>query len=66
MAGAQPEDLVLATPDGLYCPAGGFHTDPWRPVAAADTLQTLEASIGEAQGRAANALPKQTLLASPM
>ena len=66
MAGAEPEDLVLATPDGLYCPAGGFHIDPGRPVAAADTLQTLEASIGEAQGRAANALPKQTLLASPM
>ncbi len=25
-------DLVVATPDGLYCPAGGFHIDPWRPV----------------------------------
>ena len=35
MAGAQPEDLLLATPEGLYCPAGGFHIDPWRPVAAA-------------------------------
>ena len=37
-----------------------------KPLHEADTLQTLEASIGEAQGRAANALPKQTLLASPM
>jgi putative mRNA 3-end processing factor len=25
-------DLVIATPKGLYCPAGGFHIDPWRPV----------------------------------
>ncbi|PTL82031.1 ligase-associated DNA damage response exonuclease [Vitiosangium sp. GDMCC 1.1324] len=27
--------LVTVTPDGLYCPAGGFHIDPWRPVARA-------------------------------
>jgi putative mRNA 3-end processing factor len=26
---------ILATPDGLYCPAGEFHIDPWRPVARA-------------------------------
>lgn len=26
------DDLVVATPDGLYCPAGDFHIDPWRPV----------------------------------
>jgi putative mRNA 3-end processing factor len=25
-------DLVVATPEGLYCPAGGFHIDPSRPV----------------------------------
>src|SRR5262245_11727883 len=24
--------LLLPTDDGLYCPAGGFHIDPWRPV----------------------------------
>lgn len=24
--------LVELTPAGLYCPAGGFHIDPWRPV----------------------------------
>jgi putative mRNA 3-end processing factor len=24
------EDLVVATPAGLFCPAGGFHVDPWR------------------------------------
>ncbi len=26
------EDLIVATPDGLYCPPGNFHIDPWRPV----------------------------------
>ena len=25
-------DLVLARPQGLYCPAGDFYIDPWRPV----------------------------------
>jgi putative mRNA 3-end processing factor len=24
--------LVVATDDGLYCPAGDFHIDPWQPV----------------------------------
>jgi putative mRNA 3-end processing factor len=30
-----PEDLVVLRPEGLYCPAGRFHVDPWRPVARA-------------------------------
>jgi len=25
-------DLIVLRPDGLYCPAGGFHIDPWRAV----------------------------------
>jgi putative mRNA 3-end processing factor len=25
-------DLIVTTADGLYCPAGAFHIDPWRPV----------------------------------
>ncbi|WP_242468403.1 ligase-associated DNA damage response exonuclease [Burkholderia plantarii] len=25
-------DLIIARPEGLYCPPGGFHIDPWRPV----------------------------------
>ena len=29
---APPDDLVVATPRGLYCPAGDFYIDPWRPV----------------------------------
>jgi putative mRNA 3-end processing factor len=28
-------DLVVERPEGLYCPAGDFHIDPWRPVARA-------------------------------
>lgn len=27
-----PEDLITVTDDGLYCPAGGFHIDPWNAV----------------------------------
>jgi putative mRNA 3-end processing factor len=30
-----PQDLILQRPEGLYCPAGDFHIDPWRPVARA-------------------------------
>lgn len=26
------EDLVVQRPEGLYCPPGDFHIDPWRPV----------------------------------
>ncbi len=29
------DDLVVATPQGLYCPPGDFHVDPWQPVARA-------------------------------
>ena len=29
------DELIVATPDGLYCRAGDFYIDPWRPVAAA-------------------------------
>ena len=25
-------DLIVLTAEGLYCPAGDFHIDPWRPV----------------------------------
>ncbi len=25
-------DLLTFTPDGIYCPAGDFYIDPWRPV----------------------------------
>ncbi len=32
---AAPSDLIVLRPEGLYCPAGDFHIDPWRPVARA-------------------------------
>jgi putative mRNA 3-end processing factor len=33
---ASPQhDLIVLRPEGLYCPAGDFHIDPWRPVARA-------------------------------
>jgi len=25
-------NLIVARPEGLYCPAGNFYLDPWRPV----------------------------------
>ncbi|MEK8029493.1 ligase-associated DNA damage response exonuclease [Ideonella sp. DXS29W] len=28
-------DLIVQRPEGLYCPAGNFYIDPWRPVARA-------------------------------
>ena len=35
MTVAAHADLVVARPEGLYCPPGGFYIDPWRPVARA-------------------------------
>ena len=29
---AAASDLVQLRPEGLYCPAGDFHIDPWQPV----------------------------------
>lgn len=29
---APSNDLVIARPEGLYCPPGDFYIDPWRPV----------------------------------
>jgi putative mRNA 3-end processing factor len=26
------DDLVVSSPAGLFCPAGGFHIDPWGPA----------------------------------
>ena len=25
-------ELIIARPEGLYCPPGDFYVDPWRPV----------------------------------
>jgi putative mRNA 3-end processing factor len=29
---ASTPDLIVARPEGLYCPAGDFYIDPWQPV----------------------------------
>jgi putative mRNA 3-end processing factor len=29
------KDLIVSTAEGLHCPAGKFHIDPWRPAALA-------------------------------
>ena len=29
---SRSDDLVVLRPQGLYCPAGDFYIDPWRPV----------------------------------
>ena len=54
------DDLVVARPEGLYCPSGDFHIDPWRPVpralithAHADHLRPGHGSyLAAAPGRA--------------
>ena len=35
MTDPRHHDLIVQRPEGLYCPAGDFHIDPWRPVARA-------------------------------
>jgi putative mRNA 3-end processing factor len=32
MTTATVDDLIVQRPEGLYCPAGDFYIDPWRPV----------------------------------
>ena len=32
MAALPVDDLIVQRPEGLYCPAGDFYIDPWRPV----------------------------------
>jgi putative mRNA 3-end processing factor len=34
-AGDGADSLIVSRPEGLYCPAGDFHIDPWQPVARA-------------------------------
>ena len=35
LSNMRPEELLIPTPQGLFCPPGGFHIDPLRPVARA-------------------------------
>ena len=40
-----PDQILHPTPEGLYCPPGGFHIDPVRPVAKALIRQHLEGKV---------------------
>lgn len=33
-------DLIVETPAGLFCPAGGFHVDPWRTASVERAVVT--------------------------
>ncbi|MGZ9410567.1 MAG: DNA ligase-associated DEXH box helicase, partial [Methylocystis sp.] len=33
--GEMTKDLIVPVAEGLYCPPGNFHIDPWRPAALA-------------------------------
>lgn len=45
------QDLVITRPEGLYCAAGDFHIDPWRPVQRAVITHAHgdHARVGHAQ-----------------
>jgi putative mRNA 3-end processing factor len=49
------DDLVIQRPEGLYCPAGDFYIDPWRPVprAVITHAHADHARVGHAQYLAA-------------
>ena len=51
------QELLTVTADGLFCPAGGFHIDPWRPVE--------RAVITHAHGDHAHAGSRSYLTAEP-
>ncbi len=49
------DDLVIQRPEGLYCPAGDFYIDPWRPVprAVITHAHADQARVGHTQYLAA-------------
>ena len=55
----RPEKLLYPAPEGLFCPAGGFHVDPVRPVARA--LITHGHSDHARSGHGAVMATRQTL-----
>ena len=57
-------DLIVIRPEGMYCPAGGFYIDPWRPVdrAVITHAHADHARIGHARYLAAR--PAERVLRS--
>lgn len=57
----RPDDLIQLTEDGLYCPAGDFHIDPWAPVERAVTTHA-HADHAKPGSRAYLATPETAVL----
>jgi putative mRNA 3-end processing factor len=55
-------DLVIQRPEGLYCPAGDFYIDPWRPVARAVITHAHADHARIGHGRYLAASPGETVL----
>ncbi len=57
-------DLVVQRPEGLYCPAGDFHIDPWRPVARAVITHAHADHARRGHGQYLAAAPAEGVLRS--
>lgn len=57
-----PADLLTLTPDGLWCETGGFHVDPWRPVARAVVTHAHSDHARSGSDRYLAAAPGETIL----
>jgi putative mRNA 3-end processing factor len=55
-------DLIVLRPEGLYCPAGDFHIDPWRPVARAVITHAHADHARRGHGRYLAAAPAEHVL----
>jgi putative mRNA 3-end processing factor len=53
--------LIVATERGLYCPAGGFHIDPWQPAEAAVITHAHGDHLRPGSGRYLLAAPGREL-----
>lgn len=57
-------DLVVARPEGLYCPPGDFYIDPWRPVERAVITHAHGDHARRGNGRYLAAAPGAGILRS--
>jgi putative mRNA 3-end processing factor len=55
-------DLIVLRPEGLYCPPGDFHIDPWRPVARAVITHAHADHARRGHGRYLAAAPAEHVL----
>jgi len=44
--GLSASDLVVARPEGLYCPAGNFYIDPWLRSSSCKSARTKNDTAG--------------------